>query len=193
MRKWTEDDLAVVVKMAADGKSAATIGQHFSTTRNAIIGLCTRRGIRLSGGNAFVIDPAWVARLKQHAAAGMTAAEIGALEGMSYDQIRSRARHLGVVLAVRTPMPRQPRRVVPSDVFSTSRASRDAARKAAAKRRVEQRPVVQFTTPSARPVIEARGCRWPLWNADTPFSEKLVCGKVQEAGGSYCPDHASLA
>ena len=34
--------------------------------------------------------------------------------------------------------------------------------------------------------IESGQCRWPMWAAGTPFSDKVYCGADAEPGQSYC-------
>jgi hypothetical protein len=48
---WTDDRLTIVRRMAAGGYSALQIGDELGFTRNAIIGLCRRRGIELKQSN----------------------------------------------------------------------------------------------------------------------------------------------
>lgn len=51
-------------------------------------------------------------------------------------------------------------------------------------------PVVSEIVWQPRPIhiVDAGSnqCRWPLWKANAPFSEKFVCGNAVEAGKPYC-------
>lgn len=193
---WSDEELAIVGEMAAAGKSSSTIAARFGVSRNAVIGLCSRRNIRLSGTAGSRADSAFVARLRGAISAGNAPAEIAAAEGLTVDQIRDRARYWGLVfMATDASKPKAKRTSVPAvrHSFVFGAAQREASRRRAVERVTASRTVVCLSTESARRVGEASGCRWPLWNADTPWSEKLVCGRGQEAGGSYCSEHAMMA
>lgn len=47
---------------------------------------------------------------------------------------------------------------------------------------------IEVWQPSPVHLVEAgpNQCRWPLWKASAPFSEKFVCGNAVEAGKPYC-------
>ncbi len=41
--------------------------------------------------------------------------------------------------------------------------------------------------------LKAEHCRWPLWAADTPLSEKRFCGRPAKVGRPYCTHCEGLA
>lgn len=75
-----------------------------------------------------------------------------------------------------------------------------APRQAAAVSIPKTKPVIVARTPEPTPSvvwqpkavpyfqISEGQCRWPLWSARTPFSEKSFCGLPARAGAPYC-DH----
>lgn len=47
-KEWTEKELEVIRSMSAEGYSTKKIGEAFGVTKNVIIGVCHRRGIKLT-------------------------------------------------------------------------------------------------------------------------------------------------
>lgn len=58
----------------------------------------------------------------------------------------------------------------------------------------ELAPVIDYT-PLRLSFFELRAkhCRWPLWKADVPFSEKQFCGRPAKIGRPYCTHCEGLA
>lgn len=41
--------------------------------------------------------------------------------------------------------------------------------------------------------LQAHHCRWPLWQADIPISEKQFCGRPAKVGSTYCTHCTGLS
>ena len=54
-------------------------------------------------------------------------------------------------------------------------------------KRPELSPVIDYTPRRVSFFdLKAEDCRWPLWKADVPLSEKQFCGRPAKVGQSYC-------
>jgi len=47
LKYWQDEELEIIRAMVKEGSSAKVIGNYFGITRNAVIGVCRRRGIQL--------------------------------------------------------------------------------------------------------------------------------------------------
>lgn len=68
------------------------------------------------------------------------------------------------------------------------------AKPAIVARAPETQPAVVWQ-PKAVPYFQIRDgqCRWPLWSARTPFSEKSFCGLPARPGAPYCAHCCGLS
>jgi len=110
-----------------------------------------------------------------------------ALSGKSYSEI---AKEMGVKRGVVSGVVYRARRALvasPAPVKAPPQVERCNAR---SQKRVRLVEIAASADWQPRPVhiTDARDgqCRWALWGADAPFSEKLVCGLPAKRGQSYC-------
>lgn len=127
--------------------SAAQIAKQLGCSRNAVIGRCARRGIRLSRYIVPSVEPI------------VRAAERRASERQRYAAKR-------VKLAS----------VEPIQIMAPW-------------------PAPAAPKPRNLSIMQLRDgvCRWPLWDNDTPASQKRYCGADAEPGQVYCAHCAGLS
>lgn len=179
--RWNEDRLALVRELADKGLPASLIAQSLykqtgeRCTRNAVIGVCDRKLIRLSDraylrmqGYTLVWTQEKERLLREGIAAGRTVKEISAEICISESTIYRRFRELHLK------RPRQP------SVATTSAPA----------------PVPTVNVPSYLggkkfEDLRPRECRFELGGATV--DEFLFCAEPTPEGRSYCAHHHALA
>lgn len=174
---WTEHAVETLIRMALEGKSAASIAAVLGgPSRNAVIGKATRIGIKLNGGMRSALgepgpraeqlsptETAW--RWPRSARFGETTRP----ERPSPKEIpwRSRVSHA----ANRATAVRQERKRADRSIFATAEVG-------------EMRRI-------GLPDISEVHCRWPL--GDPTEEDFVYCGLQVARGHSYCAGHCRLA
>ncbi|WP_279479895.1 GcrA family cell cycle regulator [Aureimonas sp. SK2] len=205
---WSEDVIEKVRELAAAGKSASKIGAEIGASRNAVIGLCHRRGITLGfQPHTALIAGARLVEVQRLVGAGVPADEIARRFGVPKHAVLRSLRRAGTAIRTLAPhpvspsrpsrlpvLPAEPRRPFVRSSFTAAELAVIARQKADAIMARDRVLAEAFRpTADARPVVTASGCRWPLWSADAALPEKLVCGKSRSIGATYCETDAALA
>lgn len=168
MKTWTEAEIARIAELAKD-YPAREIAERMGFTKNQIIGVVRRNGIKLSnrrlsrsaGGWYDLSEERRLAIVKDAKARGLTASQLAG-------ELRIPSSTLGTFTKTRKiELLRHNRRPPPS--------------------RLQYGPA--FTTPSPNPVtvVDRRRdqCAWPL---DLPEGT-MMCGELALEGKSYCAGH----
>jgi hypothetical protein len=185
---WTRDQETMAAEMWAAGRGDAEIATAIGKTDNAVIGWRHRRGLNIddrSAGIAAVVrgdvraeahrwsegEDAMLRRLI--AARRLPVPEIAGLLGVSYEQCRGRARHLGIEF---------PRRR--STGWSWLR--RPATESVATERPEITETAVVVPTTAVR-FLDRRGFQCPtIIDPAAPITERLVCGAPIVSGSHWC-------
>lgn len=159
----TEDRVKAVRPLVADGLSSTQIAACFrNVTRNAIIGLCRRQNMTLTGGKE------WWHKVGAERRAVDT--ELKQREPRKPRPPRRPRNRLRPSVARPKVTPKQP--TVPVDP--------------------QPLPALEPLPASAVTFMEAldRGlCKWPLWDRFEGPDVSMCCGAPRDSGRPYCTDH----
>lgn len=191
---WTVERIEEVRRLAKEGFPASKIAQRFRVSRNAVIGLCHRRGIKLGARPAPKMDKAkenrWtvddIKRLIALREAGKPTLEIAASLGRSERSIVSKLGQMGFPSATK-------------QCPSRKAASRSAAPKTVIAKSVERSVVTRLEKAPPAPwngkpvaLLDAglNCCRWP---AQGPHASPggWYCG-APVVRRSWCSHHLAL-
>lgn len=192
--KWTPENIETIKGLWLEGLSATLIGKRFGVTRNSIIGLVYRAGLRRDAPTIPVRDSAkWTpdmdTRLRRMVNDGKTRNEIADAFGLGYNQILSRCRTLKLKV-------KDARKFTFTPFSGASGAgAQSSARKAQLGTLNGPASIItEAPDPNIKGFtcveIPARGaCKWPLTGAG---ADMVMCG--QNCGdGVYCAPHTAMA
>jgi hypothetical protein len=167
--RWTEDLIAQMRVLVVDkGLSATRVGMEMHISRNAIIGKCTRLGIKMGDGP------------RKNSAAYDLRPELREISRATLHKT------LGRSGPVRSAAPKRSR----LDVAIRNKAPRPSLVKAEVS--YGWTAETADSRPGALWEIPHNGCRWPLYAvASAEPCDNLFCGAV--AAGPYCPAHHRAA
>ena len=191
---WTDEVTDAVKLLWLNGHSATMIGRQFGVTRNTIVGKASRMGWRREAATIPMRDSAkWTpdmdAVLRAHANAGATRSTAAADMGLTYNQVLSRTRTLGLKMT-------DGRSFVMADFSRVTGNGSAASAKAhhlgtagAPARIVSEEPDPSITGLTVMQIPSRGACRWPLTGTGAMM---LMCG--QRCGDDvYCGPHLRVA
>lgn len=188
---WTDDILAVMEKNWRNGLSASEVAKVIGggCTRGMVIGHAYRRGWDRAvpskvGSPQTLWSTAMIATLRTLVKEREARSKIAEIMSLSYDQVVSKVRKLGLAAP-------DARRYGGQASRAGARASflQQAAAVGAPARIVNEAPDPTITGLTVMQMPSRGACRWPLTGTGASM---VMCG--QRCGdGVYCPPHAALA
>ena len=171
---WTDDRVATLTKLWADGLSASQIAKQLGgVTRNAVIGKVHRLGL---SGRAKPTKPKPAAQNTSRTASKPAAKK-----------------------APRTASPPAAKRAAPAPKPATAKAAKPA--QAAPKKKHADLPVPTEAPTEAKPLrdgsyatiltLTERMCKWPI--GDPSGDEFRFCGRKTDPDEPYCTPHSMVA
>lgn len=195
---WTEQRLAKLKRMHAEGKSYSEMGAELGCSRNAISGKAWRFGLRRLSYDVGRWTPEEDVKLRRLYASGITHKKIGEALGRSKWGIEHRINKLG--LGPRQRQNRVVHKAKPKPEQKPRTTALKLVKAAPALRLIMATPVQYNTALDGANVpldqrktlmeLEHGDCRYPFGRPGT--EDFFFCGGQSVTGGSYCQCHAKL-
>lgn len=205
---WSDDNVARLQELHAQDLSAAQVGAEMGISRNAVIGKLHRLAGYVPTNPRFVWTDERMATLREMRAAGAPAHRIGAVLGISEEQVHDKCRAAGIAKAKKASAPKPRIRVRAKQApkprtghtFSHVKRGRPTPADFAAyaqEKAAGRRFAATLDLPTeATAAFGDGGCRWPMWPDDRRkgnLAEIVICGRVRDGERPYCPQHYRLA
>lgn len=194
MTKWTDEKIARVETLWKQGLSCTLIGREFGVSRNAIIGLCHRRGLRRDEPIIPIRDSAkWTpdmdATIRAMSEDGKTRTQMAEALDLTYNQVLSRCRTLNLKVSDARTFTVMPFSGVSGRGAQSSRRKADLGTLGGPAAIMSEAPDPNVTGLTCIEMPARGACRWPISGAGAGM---IMCG--HSCGEStYCVRHDAIA
>lgn len=211
MKFWTEERIAELRRLAAQGLSGLHIATAVGATRSATISKLYREGIWTkcsrpqptvksvppSNGSPRAWQPEEDERLRELAGQGVIFTRIGAILGRTRKAVSARAKLIGVRNLSKTVKARRERERKIALTATSTWGRRAVIARAIALGELEPCEATDLPPEPNRPVISLQNlhshhCRWPI--GDPGSSDFGFCGEsIRDDSVPYCTHHCRIA
>lgn len=193
---WTDEQRAKIKDLWLGGLSATLIGRRYGVSRNSIIGVTHRMGLRRDAPTIPIRDSAkWTpemdAKLRVCVNARLTRSAMADQLGLTYNQVLSRCRTLKLKVVDGRSFTLAPfgKSGASGNGSDKSRRLKELGQQGAPARIIDEPPDPTIKGLTCVEMPSRGACRWPMTGAGV---EMVMCG--QKPGEHiYCGKHHALA